>query len=170
MQDDDDKNTCKSIRSIFRFSRWWIVNNLLKFNEKFSFQGEIHSILVYIGLITVILFLLGVIYSLICKCLKMFDDEKIPTKKKSKGILCWTEISFFFSHLVQPQAKRYRTNSLTSRQTILSSASSSPLLTSYRTNKSLTKPSSARILRCQRRSLLPIIHVWKYSSFVLEIF
>jgi len=74
--------------------------------------------------------------------MKLFHDEPITTKKKSivkQNILFAIEIFFFPS--VQPQSRRYQTNSLTSRQTSLSSVSSSPLLTSYHTNKSLAKPS-----------------------------
>jgi hypothetical protein len=52
----------------------------------FDHNDDIHSILVYIGLITVILLFLAVIFSLIGKCVKMFDDETIITTKKKSRI------------------------------------------------------------------------------------
>ncbi len=52
----------------------------------FDHNDDIHSILVYIGLITVILLFLAVIFSLIGKCVKMFDDETITTTKKKSRI------------------------------------------------------------------------------------
>lgn len=57
--------------------------NFENFNFLVKDNDNIHLILMYIGLITVILFVLFTIYSSICKCMKMFDNINVKTKKKS---------------------------------------------------------------------------------------
>jgi hypothetical protein len=52
-----------------------------------DYNEEVHSILVYIGFITVMLFLLLIIYSLINKYRKMFYVEIIPSNTRSIFII-----------------------------------------------------------------------------------
>ncbi|CAF0912714.1 unnamed protein product [Rotaria sordida] len=109
-------------------------------------NNEMHSILVYIGLITVILFFLLVIFSLICRCMKMLDDKTVTTEKKKK----------------QLRQRQYRTMSLTDRQKFLSQVSSSSLSANYHTNKSFERPSllsTDRKLQYQKQNLLALLNV-----------
>ncbi len=99
---------------------------------------EIRSILVYIGLITVIIFLLLFIFSLINRCIKMFRDPMVLPSSRFARMN--RKISFGLFSVKQQQQRSPSTLSI-SRQTSVSSVSSS------------SKPS----LRIQH--LPPLVHV-----------
>ena len=114
-----------------------------------SDNGDICSILVYIGLIVVILFILGMMYSLVCKCMKIFNEEIFPSTwgfDDNYKVLCWS---------VGPKTKRCGSTNL------LMGLSSVSSLTSYHGNKSLTRPSSTRLIQCQT----PSPDVWKSFEY-----
>ena len=73
-----EQSISKSLLKIDSFKSFFII-----FKDIINQNNDIHSMLVYIGLITVILFVLFVIFSLMCKCRKMVIDETIRMKKKS---------------------------------------------------------------------------------------
>ncbi|CAF1300569.1 unnamed protein product [Rotaria sordida] len=110
-------------------------------------NNDIHSILVYIGLITIILFFLLLIFSLINKCMKIFHDETITTMKTKQQ---------------QIRYKRYQSNFLINRQTNMSSIPSSSFLINYQSNNILSKPSlcaTLRMLQYKQEKLSSIVNV-----------
>ncbi|UJR09397.1 hypothetical protein I4U23_013639 [Adineta vaga] len=95
-----------------------------------DYKEEIRSILVYIGLVTVILFLLLIIFSLICKCLKIFRSDTM--KKKHPPM----------------QSKQTSNHFLVNRHISTSSVASTALLMKYPTCQiAASQPSLSETLR-----------------------
>ncbi|CAF3732100.1 unnamed protein product [Adineta steineri] len=110
-------------------------------SDSIDYHDEIRSILVYIGLFTVILCFFLLLFSLIGKCLKIFNDETIPTAKK-------TQVQF-----------KYRSNFSTSRQTSVSSISSASSLINYYSPSKPSLSTTIRMLQYKEQQLSPIVHV-----------
>lgn len=113
-------------------------------------SNELHLILVSIGLVTVVLFLLLVIWKLMIRCRKMLNDDPVTMRKtlpRERSILVG-------------RAKYFnRANSSISRQTTLSSLSSSSLLIGHYRSRSSSQPLLSAIPRTcqyQQQYSLPI--------------
>ncbi|CAF1071805.1 unnamed protein product [Rotaria magnacalcarata] len=108
-----------------------------------EFNNEIHTILICIGLLTVILLIVLLIFSFVSKCMKLFNDETNSTTK----------------------INRYQSNFSINRQikkSSISSSSSSSLLIGYQSNKTPLKPSlsaTLRMLQYRQQHFPAIVHV-----------
>ena len=89
----------KEISSCIIIDRNYSIRKIMLtiFLGTIDYDDDIRSILVYIGLITVILFVVFLIYSCINKCMKMFNDEPI-TINKSTYIYLIIIKSFFMNY------------------------------------------------------------------------
>ena len=131
-------------------------------------SNELHLILVYIGLVTVILFLLLVIWKLTIRCRKMLNDDPVTTRKALPRKRSGASRSILSKdgsvHCVVGRAKYFnRANSSISRQTTFSSLSSSSLLIGHYCSRSSSQPLLSPIPRtCQYKQQysLPISVVW----------
>ncbi|CAF1302419.1 unnamed protein product [Adineta steineri] len=110
-------------------------------SDSIDYQDEIRSILVYIGLFTVILCFFLLLFSLIGKCLKILNDETISTAQK-------TQVQF-----------KYRPNFSASRQTSVSSISSASSLINYHSSSKPSLSTTIRMLQYKEQQLSPIVHV-----------
>ena len=140
-------------------------------------KNELHSILVYIGLVTVILGLFLMVGKLIIRCRKRLNGETVKTRKPlpRQTSRVWRravvkEESF---HCVVGRAKYLnRANSSISRQTTFASlSSSSPLIDHYR-GRSSSQPLLSPISRtCQYKQQysLPVSMVWNDGDSLLAV-
>ncbi|CAF4675537.1 unnamed protein product, partial [Rotaria socialis] len=96
------------------------------FTASIEFNNEIHTILICIGLLTVILLIVLLIFSFVSKCMRLFNDEINSTTK----------------------INRYQSNfSINTRIKKSSVSSSSSFLIGYQPNKIPLKPSLSATIR-----------------------
>ncbi|CAF3661341.1 unnamed protein product [Rotaria socialis] len=108
-----------------------------------EFNNEIHTILICIGLLTVILLIVLLIFSFVSKCMRLFNDEINSTTK------------------INRYQSKFSINTRIKKSSV-SSSSSSSFLIGYQPNKIPLKPSlsaTLRMLQYKQQHFPAIVHV-----------
>ncbi|CAM4892236.1 unnamed protein product [Rotaria socialis] len=107
-----------------------------------EFNNEIHTILICIGLLTVILLIVLLIFSFVSKCMRLFNDEINSTTK------------------INRYQSKFSINARIKKSSV--SSSSSSFLIGYQPNKIPLKPSlsaTIRMLQYKQQHFPAIVHV-----------